>query len=240
MTLFVRLSVWSRVVQKTNFCAVVHVVGRVCDYEVEFVPGHENFRIVQRRGIAAHQAVAAQLPNVAPACDRGFDFFLGCIRVEVVIMGFFRHIQLLDQIFEVILMEAGHGEVVAVEVKIGQEVFQNLKIPLAGDLVQGHVDHLFLGLVPDVQNDDLGFFDVHVHHHGTPLVAFDDGAIVIYDDGVSVAQPLNAGLYVLIFRVLRGQGFSGVVGGGNEVGQSPSLHPHGVGLLHGVHLLCGV
>ena len=93
MTLFVRLSV----VQKTNFCAVVHVVGRVSDYEVEFVPGHENFRIVQRRGIAAHQAVAAQLPNVAPACDRGFDFSLGCIRVEVVIMGFFQQLDVPEE-----------------------------------------------------------------------------------------------------------------------------------------------
>ena len=155
-------------------------------------------------------------------------------------MGFFRHIKLLDQIFEVVLMEAGHRKVVAVEVKIRQKVFQNLKVPFAGDLVQGHVDHLFLGLVPDVQNDDLGFFDAHVHHHGAPLVSFDDGAIVIYDDGVSVAQPLNAGLYILILRVSRGQGFSGVVGGRNKVGQPTLFHPHGVGLLHGFHLLYGV
>ena len=82
---------------------------------------------------------------------------------------------------------------------------------MADYLVQRNVGLLLFALVPDVQDHNFRFRDTHIHHYGAALMPLDDGAVVVDDYGVAIAQGPNAFLDLLVFRVGRLQGLPGVV-----------------------------
>ena len=204
-------------------CAVVHVVGRVGDHQVELLPREQLRHVIGVGGVTAHEPVTSKTPDAPGPADRHVDGLRRCVRVEVIFLGLRRHLGQLDQVFQVGALESGHAEVVALQVKLHQEVFQQLVVPLAGDLIEGGVQGFLFGLVPDVQDDDLRFLVSEIHHHCPALVALDDGAIEVDYDGVCVPELQDRPLDVLVLLVLRGQLFSGIVFSGPQISEFSPL-----------------
>ena len=189
---------------------VVHVVGRVGDQQIRLFAAHERVDVPRVGAVADHQAVVAQLPDVANAAGG----LLRQLHVVVVILGVTVHIGHLH-------IEAELGEVVveALELHIEQG-----NVPgghLAGGVICDAVClDLLLGEV--VGNNDRDFFQFELLGCLISRVPHDDGALLVHHDGLLPAEFFDA----VRHRLDRCGVVSGIVVVGVYILDLPSLNLH--------------
>ena len=117
------------------------------------LPAGELADVIGIRGIAAEDAVGAQLPKVAQLGDRLLpgrrDAVVALVLVAVL---------LLDHLRQLVRFEAGQGDVQIPVVQLHQEFLQLVLVPPAGDLVEGNVERL-LPLGVQVHLDHVDYHD---------------------------------------------------------------------------------
>ena len=125
----------------------LQIVGRVGEGHPGLVAGHEGLDIGAGSGVAAHQAMLTQQPQVTPARHRlrlklgGSVIDFGEVRAEIVQ----DHVDLGR-------VEAGRGELEAFPLEqfreLGELLCQHLSIPagVLGKLVVGNCEQALLGI----------------------------------------------------------------------------------------------
>ena len=182
-----------------------------------------------------------------PVCDRVVDEF----RREAVVRGLFRfelvhellvflgtpahsvalglvHVKKVGAILGLgVKVKPGQRDVKGLLLQVRDHGFQSGIVPFSGDLVQRHVQRLFL-VDRKIHEDAFGLGLAHCFEYVQPLVAADDRVARpgVDDDRLDVAEGLDAPFELLELLVARFQFLAWVVGRRVEVGQRHALDIH--------------
>ena len=162
-------------------------------------------------------------PDVSAPGDRLCDLLVCAVDVEVLVLRGRLDLQVDLQIVQLVLGETCHREVHAFEADLFQDAHQLDGIPSAIDLVQSHVQSLLFDLAAGIDHD-IGLFPSEVEQGIVSLVASDDGAVLVDQDRLRVAESLDARHQILELLVLRSERHSRVVFCRKQVGEPPPLH----------------
>ena len=202
---------------------VGHVIRRVRHDEVGLIAVHEarHVRFIGR--IAAHHPMLAQQPDIAGLNERLYLF-----RVDIaVVIPYILIVNPTEQIVDFSRVKAGCVHVIAAELQIVEQIRQGDRLPFADRLIERNVQRFFFLRVFDVNDHAVDLRRAFRRQHLIALMAAHDVARdLVPDDGIHIAELMQAAFDFFIGRVAGLQVFAGIVFRGLQAVDANPLNVH--------------
>ena len=142
-------------------------IGGIGQDEVGFLPAHQRGHVLGGGGIAAHQAVPAHRPDIAPLHEGGFLQGSGEVKT-VIVRGCLGEIG--EHGGELLLVKTCGIHVRAAGSEFGQQGRQLFIVPFASNLIESDVQPLFIR-ISQINNADFAFSHPQIQKNAEPLVS---------------------------------------------------------------------
>ena len=165
----------------------------------------------------------AQQPDIA-----GLNEGLHLLRVNIAIV--ILHVLIVnpaEQIVDFRRVKAGRVHVIAAELQLIEQIRQGDRLPLADRLIERNVQRLFFLRVLDVNDHAVDLRRAFRRQHFVALMSADDIARnLVPDDGIHIAELMQAAPDLFVSRIARLQVFSGIVFRGFHHGNRQLFYDH--------------
>ena len=177
-------------------------IGRGCNGHLCFVAIHEFSKVNPRSGIAAHESMHPQLPDVSGLGDRAFrlDFFGFSVNVEIILHRFLG-VESIQKLIDFCGIETGERDIEFAAVKFREQSGQLILVPFALNLIERNIQCLLSHRV-EIHYDAVNLCDSKITHDRQPLMSADHIAgLLIPDDRFNIPKLRNAALELFVFCV---------------------------------------